>query len=652
MRSAIVLDYGRWCPTSMPQPAPSRRVIRFGLYEVDLDRGELRKSGLKVKLQGRPFEILAILLERPGQIVTREEFRHRIWSADTHVDFDHSLSAAINKLRQALDEVAENPRFVATVDRRGYRFIAPTNGPEDAEPTNGKQTKPRRGPSLGVGARRIPLEPVVLVVLALATVSTYLLWKQFRGPAPVPSGRIMLAVLPFDNLTGDPEQEFLSDGFTEEMITQLGSLRSERLGVIARSSVMRFKSADRHLKEIGDQLGVQYVLEGGIRRSSGRLRITAQLIRVKDQSHVWAASYDRATQDLLALEEEVATAIADEIKLNLAPKPGNSVGRARPIDPEAYEAYLKGQYFLNKRTEKEMARAVGSFQRAVEKDPGYAQGYAGLADAYVVLSSAEGSPEVGMERARQAAKKAFDLDNSVAEPIAVLALIAQNHDWNWQEAENEFKRAIALNPSNATTHLWFSLGLAARGRFEEANTELHWAQELDPLSLLTLTDAGVISYLERHPEKAIEQFNKVIDLEPNFAQAYVYRGLTYAQLGKLPETIADFEKAKRLDNSPRNLAFFGNSLALLGQKQKAERLLAELNDRSKKEFVSPWCQATVYAGLGENDAAFRWLNRAFQERVPDLLALDVAPLYDRLHSDSRFAALVRRMGLFVTPGDS
>ncbi len=629
----------------MPQPTPSRRVVRFGLYEVDLDRGELRKNGLKVKLQDRPFEILTILLERPSQVVTRQEFRRRVWPADTFVDFDHSLNASINKLRQALDEVADNPRFVATVGRRGYRFIAPMNDTNDAEPIATRPARLELEPLLGAGAHPIRLAAIILMVLTLGIASSYLLWKPSRVSAPVSSGKVMLAVLPFDNLTGDPEQEFLSDGFTEEMITQLGSLRSERLGVIARSSVMRFKHADRGLEEIANQLGVQYVLEGSVRRSSDRLRITAQLVRVKDQSHVWAASYDRVPQDVLALEGEVATAIAEQIQLNLTPQQRASLAHARPIDPEAYEAYLKGQYLLSKRTAKDMARAVESFQRAVEKDPRYAPGYAALANAYVVLGSDEVSPEVSMEQAGLAARKAFDLDNSLAEPSAVLALIAQNHDWNWQESESEFKRAIALNPSDATAHLWFSLGLAARGRFEEANAESQRAQELDPLNLLIRTDAGLLSYLERHPQKAVEQLSKTIDLEPNYATAYVYRGMTYAQLGKLTETIADFETAKRLDNSPRTVALFANSLALLGQRGKAGRLLAELNDRSKREFVSPWCQGTVYAGLGDKDLAFQWLDRAFQGRATDLIALNVAPLYDRLHSDPRFTTLVRRMGL-------
>lgn len=660
---------------------------RFGIFEVNLQARELRKHGIRVKLSGQPFEILGLLLEQPGEIVTREQLRAHLWPAETFVDFEHSLNTAVKKLRATLGDFPDNCRYIETIPRFGYRFIAPvelipadvsgvgqatTPGSGDAsralrldvttvgrpgyrfiaptEHANGTtplvQSSVRQDSTWPEVAdpRRILFFAAALGILAVCISAGYIYWQRYSRPSSASSRRIMLAVMPFDNLTGDSEQDFLSDGLTEEMITQLGSLRSERLGVIARSSVMGFKHGDRRLEEIGRQLGVQYVLEGSVRRSSGRVRITAQLIQVKDQSHLWAASYDRGVQDLLALEGEVAAVIAKEVQLELPPQQPTSPGSASP-NPETHEAYLKGQYFLSKRTTESLGKAIESFRQVLQKDPNYAPAHAALASSYVVIGSGESFPGDTFEKARLAAKKALELDGSLAEAHAALALIAQNHDWNFEESEKEFKRAIALNPSYATARHWFSFGLAATGRFDEADAQMKQARELDPLSLIISSGAGLVLYLERHPEKAVEQFNKTLDLEPNFAQAHEGRGLAYAELGKLKEAAADFEAAKRLDNDPRTVALFGNAFARLGQREEARRLLAELNDRSKHEYVNPWCQAIVYAGLGEKDLAFQWLEKAFQERATDLIELKVAQFYDGLRTDPRFMDLLRRVGL-------
>jgi TolB-like protein/DNA-binding winged helix-turn-helix (wHTH) protein len=445
------------------EPQTVTPVIRFGVFELDLAAGELRKSGIKVRLQEQPFQILSLLLERPGQVVTRDEIQQKLWPDGTFVDFEHSLNAAVKRLREALEDSADNPQFVETVPRRGYRFIYPVEG---------HAARSRRW----VWALALAALPALLTLLLALNVGGLRdrLWPRADSPAK----RIMLAVLPCDNLSGDPEQEYFSDGMTDEMIAQLGRLQPARLGVIARTSAMHYKGTDKHVDEIGRELGVEYILECSVRREGDRVRITAQLIQVSDQTHLWAASYERELAGIFAIQSEVSRQIARSLEVELLPAERARPSGAGTINPEAYEAYLKGRYFWNKRTEEGIKKSLDYFQQAVARDPDYALAYSGLADAYLVgifvgyLPSQDNHP-----KGLAAALRAVELDDTLAEAHASLANFEIG---NWLVEEKELKRAIELNPNYAPARIWYAMHLSARGRHEEALAEGKKALELDP----------------------------------------------------------------------------------------------------------------------------------------------------------------------------
>ena len=645
----------------MANSTESTQIVRFGEFELDLRTGELRTERHHIILQEKPFQILTALLERPGEMIGREELIKRLWPVGTFVDFDLGLNKAVNRLREALGDSAEQPRFIETFPKRGYRFVAPVTrdgeGFEEASPTARAHTSsdgPNRlrnenagTPLLAVLEKRaFAWRPAVAAgLLAIVAMASYVAWRR-HSSAPAPTGRIMMAVLPFQNLTGDPEQEYLTDGLTEETIARLGGLQPERLGVIARTSVMGYKHGDKRLDQIGRELDVQYVLEGSVRRDRNRLRITAQLIQVKDQSHLWAQEYDRSSQGIIALQDDVAAGVTQEIQARWAIEARGHPERHQPANAEAYDAYLRGRYSLNRRTEEGLHNALGYFHAALEADPGYALAYAGLADCYVLMvSTYDISPEATVVQARAAANKALALDPGLAEPHAVLAVIAQNHDWNWEESEREFKLAMAADPANPTLHHWYSAGLAARGRFEESVHEIAIARRLDPISLPIRTAEGAESYMARRYDDALGELSRIVEIEPNYANAYLYRGLTYEQQGKWKEAIADLETSAKLDDSLRSAAMLGEAYALAGDKTRARQILNELQVRAKREHVSPLYPAIIHTGLGDKDLAFSELEGAVEERATDLLGIKVVALYDPLRSDQRFAALLRKVGL-------
>ena len=645
----------------MANSTESTQIVRFGEFELDLRTGELRTERHHIILQEKPFQILTALLERPGEMIGREELIKRLWPVGTFVDFDLGLNKAVNRLREALGDSAEQPRFIETFPKRGYRFVAPVTrdgeGFEEASPTARAHTSsdgPNRlrnenagTPLLAVLEKRaFAWRPAVAAgLLAIVAMASYVAWRR-HSSAPAPTGRIMMAVLPFQNLTGDPEQEYLTDGLTEGTIARLGGLQPERLGVIARTSVMGYKHGDKRLDQIGRELDVQYVLEGSVRRDRNRLRITAQLIQVKDQSHLWAQEYDRSSQGIIALQDDVAAGVTQEIQARWAIETRGHPVRHQPANAEAYDAYLRGRYSLNRRTEEGLHNALGYFHAALEADPGYALAYAGLADCYVLMvSTYDISPEATVVQARAAANKALALDPGLAEPHAVLAVIAQNHDWNWEESEREFKLAMAADPANPTLHHWYSAGLAARGRFEESVHEIAIARRLDPMSLPIRTAEGAESYMARRYDDALGELSRIVEIEPNYANAYLYRGLTYEQQGKWKEAIADLETSAKLDDSLRSAAMLGEAYALAGDKTRARQILNELQVRAKREHVSPLYPAIIHTGLGDKDLAFSELEGAVEERATDLLGIKVVALYDPLRSDQRFAALLRKVGL-------
>jgi TolB-like protein/DNA-binding winged helix-turn-helix (wHTH) protein/Tfp pilus assembly protein PilF len=632
-------------------------TYRFGPYELRLRSRELYKQGTKLKLRPQPFQVLKLLVERAGDAVTRDELRQSLWSAETFVDFEHGLNTSIKELRGVLSDSAAESRYVETVPRLGYRLIVPVH----AEGNVGSaETPPQRIGSEKTAEQEIfsnrleqslpYLRPAALVGLALVTLvalSAYFSWSRPRPRFQPLGGRSMVAVLPFENLTGDPGQDYFSDGLTEEMIAQLGRLDPSHFGVIARTSVMRYKHSPERLDQIARELGVHYVLEGSVRRDAGRVRITAQLIQTKDQTHLLSREYDRELANLLTVQDEIAREIAGEIQLTLGDAKHSDFTHKASLSPNAYEAYdlyLKGRYFWNKRTPQGFQRAVECFQGAIEKDPSYARAYAGLADSYALTSVyTQGDPKELMGKARVAAMHAIELDERLAEAHASLAVIAQNYDWDWRTVGKEYQRAIELDPNYATAHHWYAESLALQGRFEEAFVEIERARQLDPLSLIIAADHGAILYFARQYDRAIEQFRAVLDMEPNFPRAQILV-LAYAQREMYAEGLADVEKWRRIDDCPHSWMMLAYVYGRSGQQAKARAALEKLEEFNRSKGPVPLPIAVAHIGMGDKEKAIAWLQKAYAEHSIST-ALKVDPIYDPLRGDTRFQELQRRIGL-------
>jgi TolB-like protein/DNA-binding winged helix-turn-helix (wHTH) protein/Tfp pilus assembly protein PilF len=638
----------------MAQPSPIRPQVHFGPFAADLRTGELFKSGIRIRLQVRPFAVLAMLLEHPGEVITRDEIRVRLWPDGTFVDFDHNISSAVGKLRAALADTAVSPRYIETVGR-GYRFVAeiavvPAKPLAESTPPVGEM--PAGPEATPIGAAAVPyrrfwawLVFAACVVVGVGSVA-YSTWSRGRAELRAAPARIMLAVLPFDNLTGDPGQDYLSDGLTEEMITQLGSVDSSRLGVIARTSVMRYKNSRVPLGQIGSDLGVQYVLEGSVRREADNLRITAQLIQVRDQTHVWAREYNRELKDLLNLQSEIAQEIGPEIRTavgDIKPRASAPLPPAQH-DYEAYETYLKGEYFLDKRTVPDFRKAIDYFRKATERDPHYARAYAGLADCYALLGGYSSLPQVDfVANARAAAVQALEIDEQLPEAHTALAVIVQNYDWDWQTAEKGFRRAIALNPNYATAHHWYAEHLMWRGRFQQALDESEKARLLDPLSLIVAADRGAILYYSRQYEPAIRQFRSVLDLDPNFPRASMIM-YAYVEEGMFPQALAAAAR-NRVHSEPWYWADLAYIHGRAGHLREAREDLGHLQRLSRKEEVDPALFAYAFLGIGDKQAALRSLDRACDAHSNIMTSLKVEPAFDSLRSDPSFQDLLRRVGL-------
>jgi TolB-like protein/DNA-binding winged helix-turn-helix (wHTH) protein/Flp pilus assembly protein TadD len=612
------------------------RHLRFGVFEVDLHTGELCKQGRKVKLPGQPFQVLAMLLERPGDLVTRGEIRERVWPEDTFVDFEHSINTAVKLLRQALGDETERPHYIETLPRRGYRFIAPV---EPVAPVREPPLRRRWAIALAAGVVAISLA----VIVALNVAGTRDRVLRAVGAVREPPLRVQsLAVLPLENLSHDPEQEYFADGMTEALITDLGKIRALR--VISRTSVMQYKGTRKPLPEIARELNVDAVLEGTVARSGNRVRITANLLHAPTDRHLWAETYESNLGDVLVLQDEVAQAIASEIKVKLTPQEQARFARAQPVNPEAHEAYLRGRYYWNLRTEQNLKRGIEYFQQAIEKDPGYALAYTGLADSYVVLGTGALAPRETFPRAKAAAFKALEIDETLAEPHASLGWVKADFDWDWAGAEKEFKRAIELNPGYATAHHWYALYLSAMGRHNEAITEIKRAWELDPLSLIINTAAGQCFFWARRYDEAIAQFQRTFELNPGFSTAHYYLAWAYQQKRLYDEAISEYQKCVALaGGNPADAVLLARGYAAAGNRTQALKIISDLREHSKQRPVASGIVAETYTALGDFDQAFAWAERTYKEHSPDLIWLKVDPMADPLRSDPRFRDLLRRM---------
>ena len=633
--------------------------LKFGPYELKSRVRQLHKHGVKLRLRPQSFRVLEILLERPGDLVTREEFRQQLWPADTFVDFEHGLNTSVKDLRGVLNDSANAPRYIETLPKLGYRFIATVTSDQspavsktvaDGVPVSENQPSQVPPEVAGTLEPRAPIFRWAMLVIALvavaAVVAGYFQWTHSPMRSRPGTGHPMLAVLPFENLTGDASQDYFSDGMTEEMIAQLGRMDPDHLGVIARTSVMHYKHSDEQVDQIGRELGAEYVLEGSVRRDADKVRISAQLIQTKDQARIWARQYDRELSGLLVLQSEIAQEAADEILLALgerkaaiAPSPTSQ----SPKSYEAYDLYLRGRYFWAKRTRQGFQQAAECFEQAIAKDPSYAPAYAGLADTYTLMSEyGYAPPSEVIPKARAAAMKALDLDEKLAEAHVSLAAIAQNFDWDWQTADKEFRRAIVLDPNYATGHHWYAEHLAQLGRFDEAFPEIQRARQLDPLSLIIATDNAVFLYFARQYDSALTQFHAVLEIEPTFPRVHML-GFAYVQKGQFAEALADAEKWRQLESNiywPWTMEAYA-----YGRAGRPTQARFALEQARKNGPVDPLAMAPPYVGLGDKDQAFAWLDQAVAQHSSGLTALKVDPTYDPLRSDPRFQALLKRVGL-------
>lgn len=611
------------------------KKLRFDGWVLDPESGDLERAGTRIRLQEQPTLVLKELMAHPGEVVTREHLIGLLWPKGV-VDFDTSLNTAIRKLRSALGDVAETPRYIETLPRRGYRFISPVSV------VPGPPPQPRF--PLGSRVRRtaiaIGLTAVLLAVLA------YWVWHQSAKRTAPSSDRVTLAVLPFDNLSGDPDQEFFSDGLTEEMIAQLGNLNPDRLTVIARGSVAKYKRSTLSVNQIGRELHTDYVVEGSVRRAPDRVRITVHLIQVSDQTDRWAQSYDRDVKDILALQDSVARTIANEINITLAPAEASRLATPRSIDPAAYEAYLKGRYYWNKRTAEGMQKAEVYFQQAIDKDPSYGVAYSGLADCNSGLSwHGFTSPSDTLPRAHAAALKAIEIDPQSAEAHASLGLVL-DHEWDWSGAETEFKRALQLDPRYANAHHWYGDYLSIRGRHDEAVLEARKASGLDPLNLMIGTWLGLRYYLARDYDSAIEQGRNTVDLDPNFAASHLLLGEAYVQKGLREKGLTELKSATSLSgDNPLYLAQVAVAYASMGSRTEALQIVEQLQMTSASRYVSPYGLAQIYAVLKDKEQTFKWLQASYDGRAVWMSYLAVDPVFDGYRSDQRFQDLLRRVHL-------
>src|SRR6202140_3425545 len=534
-------------------------VVRFGTYEVSLHSGEVGKGGLRIKVQQQPMKLLEILLERPGEVVTREELRSRVWPSESFGDFDQALNIAVGKLRSALGDSAENPRFIETLPKRGYRFIADVSvldtdarlrRPESvaADPPASESGQTLQGSGLAVAPPRQPWPTRAAIVgLALVLSLSILAVWLFRSRGPAPAGIRSLAVLPLENLSGDASQNYFADGMTDELITDLAQISALR--VISRTSVMVYKGARKPLPQIARELNVDAVVEGTVLRSGNQVRITAQLIEASTDKHLWSQSYEGELRDTLALQSRVASAIADQIRINLTPREQAALKNVKVVNPEAYESYLKGRYFWNKRTADGLKVALAYFNQAIEEDPKYAEAYSGLADTYAVLGDWQYgvmSFKEALPKAKAAAIKALELDRTQSEAHTSLGYSLRAFDWDFDSAGKEFRRAIEINPGYATAHHWNAMNLGLLGRPKEALVEMRKAENRDPLSLIINADLAEFLLLTHSYDESVEQGLKIIEMDPTFAIGHKQLGDAYLLKQMDKEAVAELQEAVRL----------------------------------------------------------------------------------------------------------
>jgi len=624
------------------------RIVQFGDCVLDLDTAELRRNGTKTTLQSQPFQILTALLENPEQLVTREELTKRLWPTGTFVDFDQSLNKAVARLREAIGDNAENPRFVETLPRRGYRFIgfiefeAAKVICTESPPTEELQLSNNSGRS----SRLRRVLSLAVVALSLSLVIALGRWVRQRAigydnsHSPIIRS---LAVLPLENLSGDASQAYFADGMTDELITDLAMLRHAR--VISRTSVMQYAGTHKSVPLIARELNVDAIVEGSLMRSGDRVRIRVQLIDAHEDRHLWAAAYDCDLKDVLQTQASAAREIASELKLQLSPQ--ETLTTKAAVLPEAHEFYLKGRFFWNKRDEESLNKAIGYFRKAIAVDPAYAEAYAGLADSYIILFGyATVLPKGVLESAKAAAEKAIYLDDSLAEAHTSLGILMPYFDWNWDESKRQYQRAIALNPNYATAHHWYGdTYLAQMGSLTEAVEEIRKAQQLDPLSPIIAADLGKNLIYARRYDEAIVELRRALELDQHFGPAHFWLYYAYIETANFVGAKDELDKTEAFIGHPRYLVERTFLLARSGHPDEARKLLTQVIKISENVYIHPGAMTYVYCALDDKNSAFQWLEKAYIEHNSFVSSVKIFPALDPLRTDPRYNEFVRRVGL-------
>jgi len=628
----------------MPEPR-ARQTLRFNDFELNLAAYELRRNGRAVRLERLPMDLLVMLVDRPGELVTRAEIVDRLWGKDVFVDVETGVHTAVRKIRQALHDSAEAPAFIETVPGRGYRFVAPVEivaagvdvaaspVPASAEPAVITTTRvaSRRNAALIAGA---------LVVAALVSLAV---WRW--GSAPSPSSRVVLAVLPFENIGGDPERGYLADGLTEETIASLGQIDPGRVGVIGRQSMMVYRAnTTKSLAEIGREVGADYLLESSLRTEGGRFRIITKLIRARDQVQVWSESYDREPTSLLGLQRELSAAIAQQIRLQLSPDRVDSLTRRQTRNADAYDLYLRGRNFLNLRTPAATQKAIEYFDQATRLDPQYALAWAGLTEAYGASPINSDAPPLELgPRARDAAAHAMQAEPNLADAQFAMAYVNWMFDWDWQAAETGFRRATTLDPNHVMSHVVLGHLLSQTGRHDLARLSMRRARELDPLNPMVHAVSSQVEFQARNHAAALEHAKRAAALDPEFWIGYMMQAQAVDRMNLGEQAIEALTKAGRFSGqNSKTVSLRGYLLAKLGRTAEAREVLNTLQTVQQDRYVPPYAIALVYAGLGEKDSVFEWLERAYSARDVHLIFLPVDAKWDDYRQDPRFIALLAR----------
>jgi TolB-like protein/DNA-binding winged helix-turn-helix (wHTH) protein/Tfp pilus assembly protein PilF len=654
---------------SKPVPAP----FRFEEFDLDLERYELRRSGRAVKLERIPMELLILLLQNNGKLVRREAINRRLWGENAYQDTDHSVNTAVNKLRYILRDDPRDPRFIQTVVGQGYRFIAevaadprqltvstepefiqtepvvspvaPAPLPVEAVPAENIEEQ-NEGPERPIPTRRQFLFVVLAILVALLIAAAFLYLHRSRyasGPKNAVGGFHSIAVLPFVNLAQNSDQDYIVDGMTDQLITDLAG--STPLRVISRRSVMQYKGVQVPMRQIAETLDVDAVLEGSFLHNGTQVRITADLIDARNDRHLWAQVYEESGDDLLSMQESVANDIVHQVALALGSTV--SASRLRPVNVRARDAYLRGRFLWNKRTLESLTKSIAHYQDAIKADPNFAEAYAALGDAYVLLSSyGGGGPAGSLQKAQEGAERALQLGGGLAEAHTVLGAVRTDRDWDWLGAETEYRQALQLDPSYPTARHWYSLHLSRLGRTEEAEVEIQRAHALDPLSTIISTDAAETAYWARKQDEALKRVDAVLSTDPYFAEAHLVKGKIHEQQGRYEQALAEFKIALALFGGGPNVeALRGHALALAGASEQALEIARQLEAASAHSYVSGVDIAAIYCGLRQPDVAMRWFNRAYLKHDKGINMLGIDPMFDGCRADNRFQELIRKLNL-------